>query len=99
MLLVGSSLGAAVAIDLAVNHPEAVSMNDIKQHIFWSWFCIIVYVKGLILMFLQVDKLILLDASVYAEGTGSLSRLPKFVAYAGVSIFNKSINFEFFTTT
>ncbi|KAJ9549056.1 hypothetical protein OSB04_021599 [Centaurea solstitialis] len=54
MLLVGPSLGAAVAIDFAVNHPEAV------------------------------DKLILIDASVYAEGTGNLSKLPKFVAYAGV---------------
>lgn len=56
MLLVGPSLGAAVAIDFAVNHPEAV------------------------------DKLILIDASVYAEGTGNLSKLPKFVAYAGVSL-------------
>ncbi|XP_052625863.1 uncharacterized protein LOC111921155 [Lactuca sativa] len=68
MLLVGSSLGAAVAIDLAVNHPEAV------------------------------DKLILLDASVYAEGTGSLSRLPKFVAYAGVSKL-KSLPFRFYATS
>lgn len=39
-----------------------------------------------VLMFLQVDKLILIDASVYAEGTGALSRLPKFVAHAGVSM-------------
>ncbi|KAI3825184.1 hypothetical protein L1987_06660 [Smallanthus sonchifolius] len=53
MMLVGPSLGAAVAIDFAINHPEAV------------------------------DKLILIDASVYAEGTGTLSRLPKFAAYAG----------------
>lgn len=36
--------------------------------------------------FFQVDKLILIDASVYAEGTGNLSKLPKSVAYAGVSI-------------
>ena len=28
----------------------------------------------------------MIDASVYAEGTGSLARLPKFVAYAGVSM-------------
>lgn len=38
------------------------------------------------LSFFQVDKLILIDASVYAEGTGNLSKLPKVVAYAGVSI-------------
>ncbi|KAL8532423.1 hypothetical protein ACS0TY_008867 [Phlomoides rotata] len=54
MVLVGPSLGAAVAIDFAVNHPEAV------------------------------DKLILIDASVYAEGTGNLAKLPKAMAYAGV---------------
>lgn len=34
---------------------------------------------------LQVDKLVLINASVYAEGTGHLARLPKIVAYAGVS--------------
>ncbi|KAK9052191.1 hypothetical protein SSX86_028819 [Deinandra increscens subsp. villosa] len=67
MLLVGPSLGAAVAIDFAINHPEAV------------------------------DKLILIDASVYAEGTGSLSQLPKFVAYAGVSVL-KSLPLRFFAT-
>jgi len=31
-----------------------------------------------------VAKLVLIDASVYAEGTGNLSILPKAVAYAGV---------------
>lgn len=67
MLLVGPSLGAAVAIDFAVNHPEAV------------------------------DKLILIDASVYAEGTGSLARLPKFVAYAGVSVL-KSLPLRLYAT-
>nr|XP_043606596.1 uncharacterized hydrolase YugF-like [Erigeron canadensis] len=67
MLLVGPSLGAAVAIDFATYHPEAV------------------------------DKLILIDASVYAEGTGSLSRLPKFVAYAGVSLL-KSLPLRIFAT-
>lgn len=60
MMLVGPSLGAAVAIDFAVSHPEAV------------------------------DKLVLIDASVYAEGTGNLATLPKAVAYAGVYIL-KSI--------
>ncbi|KAG2706975.1 hypothetical protein I3760_05G127100 [Carya illinoinensis] len=60
MILVGPSLGAAVAIDFAVNHPEAV------------------------------EKLILIDASVYAEGTGSLADLPRVVAYAGVYLL-KSI--------
>ncbi|KAL4652863.1 hypothetical protein ACB092_01G261900 [Castanea dentata] len=60
MILVGPSLGAAVAIDFAVNHPEAV------------------------------EKLVLINASVYAEGTGNLTRLPRMVAYAGVSLL-KSI--------
>ncbi|PON64669.1 Alpha/beta hydrolase fold [Trema orientale] len=54
MILVGPSLGAAVAIDFAVNHPEAV------------------------------EKLVLIDASVYAEGTGNLASMPKLVAYAGI---------------
>ncbi|CAN6470231.1 unnamed protein product [Victoria cruziana] len=56
MVLVGPSLGAAIAIDFAVSHPEAVS------------------------------ELVLIDASVYAEGTGRLSKLPKLAAYAGVAI-------------
>ncbi|KAF5777187.1 putative alpha/beta hydrolase-1, serine aminopeptidase, S33 [Helianthus annuus] len=56
MLLVGPSLGAAAAVDFAINHPEAAS----------------------------VDKLILINASVYAKGTGNLSKLPRSVALAGV---------------
>ncbi|XP_050238946.2 alpha/beta hydrolase domain-containing protein VTE7 [Mercurialis annua] len=54
VIMVGPSLGAAVAIDFAVNYPEAV------------------------------DKLVLIDASVYAEGTGDLAKLQKPLAYAGV---------------
>jgi len=34
----------------------------------------------------QVDKLVLIGASVYAEGTGKLTTLPRAVAYAGVNI-------------
>ncbi|KAK7251938.1 hypothetical protein RIF29_35563 [Crotalaria pallida] len=60
MILVGPSLGSAVAIDFAINYPEAV------------------------------EKLILIDASVYAEGTGNLATLPRAVAYAGVYVL-KSI--------
>ncbi|MBA0614480.1 hypothetical protein Godav_014775 [Gossypium davidsonii] len=56
MILVGPSLGAAVAIDFAVHYPEAV------------------------------EKLVLINPSVYAEGTGNLAKLPKVVAYAGVSL-------------
>ncbi|KAF7124594.1 hypothetical protein RHSIM_Rhsim12G0136000 [Rhododendron simsii] len=59
MLLVGPSLGAAVAIDFAVNHPEAV------------------------------EKLVLLDASVYSEGTSNMTTLPKAVAYAGVFLMKQ----------
>ncbi|MQL70689.1 hypothetical protein Taro_003006 [Colocasia esculenta] len=33
-----------------------------------------------------VSKLVLIDASVYAEGTGDLAKLPRSLAYAGVSI-------------
>ncbi|CAN1314091.1 Uncharacterized hydrolase YugF [Linum perenne] len=32
----------------------------------------------------QVEKLVLIDASVYAEGTGDLAKLPRIVAYAGI---------------
>ncbi|KAK4766971.1 hypothetical protein SAY86_014722 [Trapa natans] len=37
-----------------------------------------------------VEKLILINASVYAEGTGHLARLPKTVAYAGVSLLRST---------
>ncbi|KAI3516594.1 hypothetical protein L1887_15515 [Cichorium endivia] len=67
MLLVGPSLGAAVAIDFATNYPEAV------------------------------DKLILINASVYAKGTGNLSKLPRSVAFAGVSLL-KSLPLRFYAT-
>ncbi|KAF3444856.1 hypothetical protein FNV43_RR14549 [Rhamnella rubrinervis] len=56
MVLVGPSLGAAVAIDFAMNYPEAVA------------------------------KLVLINASVYAKVTGDMAKLPKIVAYAGVSL-------------
>ncbi|KAK7400865.1 hypothetical protein VNO78_12173 [Psophocarpus tetragonolobus] len=56
MILVGPSLGSAVAIDFAVNYPEAV------------------------------EKLVLIDASVYSEGTGNLATLPRAAAYAGVYV-------------
>ncbi|KAG0460242.1 hypothetical protein HPP92_023370 [Vanilla planifolia] len=65
MVLMGPSLGAAVAIDFTVNHPEAVS------------------------------GLVLIDASVYAEGTGKLSKLPRAFAYAGVALL-KSIPLRFY---
>ncbi|KAB1211517.1 2-hydroxy-6-oxononadienedioate/2-hydroxy-6-oxononatrienedioate hydrolase [Morella rubra] len=56
MILVGPSLGAAVAIDFAIHYPEAV------------------------------EKLVLINASVYAEGTGGLTKLPRMVAYGLVSL-------------
>ncbi|GAB2214488.1 hypothetical protein Drorol1_Dr00018839 [Drosera rotundifolia] len=56
MILVGPSLGSAVAIDFAVNHPEAVS------------------------------KIVLIDASVYAEGTSNMGKLPRIFSYAGVAL-------------
>ncbi|KAL0327127.1 UNVERIFIED_CONTAM: hypothetical protein Sangu_1790700 [Sesamum angustifolium] len=45
-----------------------------------------------------VDKLILIDASVYAEGTGNLAKLPKLVAYAGVSLL-KSLPLRLYATS
>uniref|UniRef100_A0A7C9CL74 AB hydrolase-1 domain-containing protein n=1 Tax=Opuntia streptacantha TaxID=393608 RepID=A0A7C9CL74_OPUST len=60
MILVGPSLGAAVAIDFAVNHPEAVS------------------------------KLVLIDASVYAEGIGRMAELPRPITYTALELL-KSI--------
>lgn len=56
VVLVGPSLGAAVALDFAAAHPEAVS------------------------------ELVLVDASVYAEGTGGLAKLPRIVADLGVAV-------------
>jgi hypothetical protein len=38
---------------------------------------------------LQVEKLVLINASVYAEGTGDLAKLPRIVAYALVSFHNQ----------
>ncbi|KAK1419889.1 hypothetical protein QVD17_29312 [Tagetes erecta] len=67
MLLVGPSLGAAAAVDFAINHPEAV------------------------------DKLILINASVYAKGTGNLSKLPRSVAFAAVSLL-KFLPLRFYAT-
>ncbi|KAJ8760583.1 hypothetical protein K2173_015250 [Erythroxylum novogranatense] len=65
MILVGPSLGAAVAIDFAANHPETVK------------------------------KLILIDASVYGEGTGNLATLSRVMAYAGVKLL-KSVPLRLF---
>lgn len=31
-----------------------------------------------------MERLVLIDGSVYAEGTGNMTKLPKAVAYAGV---------------
>ncbi|XP_062190481.1 alpha/beta hydrolase domain-containing protein VTE7-like [Phragmites australis] len=67
MVLVGPSLGAAVAVDFSVNYPEAVS------------------------------KLIFIGASVYSEGPKDMTRLPKFVSYAGVFIL-KSLPLRLFAT-
>lgn len=88
MVLVGPSLGAAVAIDIAVNYPEMVL--NIKE---LSYFPINKFIskhvqKRLTMvrnMNIQVESLVLMDASVYAEGTGNLATLPKAAAYAGVS--------------
>lgn len=38
MLLVGPSLGAAVAIDFAINHPEAVSIDS-----YFDYFILVIY--------------------------------------------------------
>ncbi|CAI0390760.1 unnamed protein product [Linum tenue] len=66
IILVGPSLGAAIAIDFAVQYPEAV------------------------------EKLVLIDASVYAEGTGGMATLPRTVAYAGVYLLKSALLRLFF---
>ncbi|CAN6176097.1 unnamed protein product [Urochloa humidicola] len=68
MVLVGPSLGAAVAIDFSTKYPEAVS------------------------------KLIFIGASVYSEGPKEMTRMPKFVSYAGVFIL-KSLPLRFLATS
>lgn len=68
MVLVGPSLGSAVAIDFSIKYPEAVY------------------------------KLVLLDASVYAEGTGNLATLPRAAAYAGVYLL-KSLPLRLYATS
>nr|XP_004239058.1 uncharacterized protein LOC101245164 isoform X1 [Solanum lycopersicum] len=68
MVLVGPSLGSAVAIDFSVSYPEAV------------------------------DRLVLINASVYAKGTGKLATLPKTVAYAGVYLL-KSLPIRLYATS
>ncbi|KAI3452905.1 hypothetical protein Pfo_009568 [Paulownia fortunei] len=45
-----------------------------------------------------VDKLILIDASVYAEGTGNLAKLPKLMAYAGVYLL-RSLPLRLYATS
>ncbi|RVW82728.1 hypothetical protein CK203_046913 [Vitis vinifera] len=116
VILVGPSLGAAVAIDFAVNYPEAVSWDNlclsgtwIRILGMWNWtstqnleigvharmkatvtalrtlgftesYCPMSWLHNL------VEKLVLIGASVYAEGTGNLSKLYRPLAYAGVSL-------------
>lgn len=38
------------------------------------------------MIIIQVEKLVMIDASVYAEGTGDLASLPRAAAYAGVNV-------------
>lgn len=38
----------------------------------------------------SVSSLVLIDASVYAEGTGNMAKFPKFLAYAGVSLLKST---------
>ncbi|CAL9081205.1 unnamed protein product [Musa acuminata var. zebrina] len=45
-----------------------------------------------------VSKLVMIDASIYAEGTGNLAKLPRIVAYAGVSVL-KSIPLRFYANS
>lgn len=45
-------------------------------------------------MCFQVEKLVLIDASVYAEGTGKMSSFPRVLAYAGVGYLLKLVLFH-----
>ena len=56
MVLLGTSLGGAVALDFALAHPEAV------------------------------HSLVLLNAQGFADGLGSMTLMPRFVASFGVQV-------------
>ncbi|XP_064948262.1 alpha/beta hydrolase domain-containing protein VTE7 isoform X5 [Musa acuminata AAA Group] len=47
----------------------------------------------------QVSKLVMIDASIYAEGTGNLAKLPRIVAYAGQVSVLKSIPLRFYANS
>ncbi|KAL5123381.1 2-hydroxy-6-oxononadienedioate/2-hydroxy-6-oxononatrienedioate hydrolase [Glycine soja] len=49
------------------------------------------------LLSFQVEKLVLIGASVYSEGTGKLATLPRAVAYAGVNLL-KSLPLRLYAT-
>lgn len=85
MILVGPSLGATVAVDFTANYPEAVSFQFTTIILFWIKTISIAHSLDLIISaFFQVDKLVLINANAYSEGTGRLKELPKSIAYAGV---------------
>jgi len=86
MILVGPSLGATVAVDFTATYPEAVNFQFTIIKLFWIKPILIYtsltkfdYFRGF-----QVDKLVLINANAYSEGTGRLKELPKSIAYAGV---------------
>lgn len=87
MILVGPSLGASVAIDFAVSYPFAVSISLFTfLRTLFTLSPVIYTVMSLCIYFLQVEKLVLINASVYAEGTKGLAEFPRVLAYAGVSV-------------
>ncbi|KAI6686355.1 hypothetical protein NL676_032268 [Syzygium grande] len=54
-----------------------------------------IYISSGIIHPEAVEKVVLIDASVYAEGTGDMANLPRAIAYAGVSIL-KSFPLRFY---
>lgn len=80
MILVGPSLGATVAVDFTATYPEAVNF----RFIIFKLPITKAHSLNPILSDFQVDKLVLINANAYSEGTGWLKELPKSIAYAGV---------------
>ncbi|KAF3552843.1 hypothetical protein F2Q69_00016336 [Brassica cretica] len=88
MILVGPSLGATVAVDFTATYPEALWKTYIKRPMILVGPSLgaTVAVDFTATYPEAVDKLVLINANAYSEGTGALKDLPKSIAYAGVKL-------------
>ncbi len=92
MVLVGPSLGGAVAIDFALAHPDAVSdfspLPDLATFLHLAPHMVLYCMEVLYVSWkrVQIAKLVLVNAQAYTEGVGEMATLPKLLAYMGVCI-------------